>query len=258
MRRRDFMAASLLAGLAPLGHRAEAADDSLGREYYELRHYRLASKAKRNGLCSFLGEVAVPALNRIGIEPVGVFRPAEDEKTDVYVLLPHQSSASFLTLTQRLGNDYRFISDGAEFLGEPLSDPAYERFESSLMVAFDGYPRLQLPTKAEGRIFELRTYESHSVSVGQTKVEMFNTGGELEIFRRVGLTSVFFGETIIGARMPNLTYLLGFDDMAAREEAWQKFRTDSQWDRLKRDPKYKDTVSNITNPFLKPMPSSQI
>ena len=41
---------------------------------------------------------------------------------------------------------------------------------------------------------------------------MFDTG-ELELFRRTGLTPVFFGETHIGPTLPNLIYLLVFPEM---------------------------------------------
>ena len=60
------------------------------------------------------------------------------------------------------------------------------------------------------------------------------------------------------ALMPNLTYMLAFDSPAAMEEAWGKSRADPAWIKLKDDPKYKDTVSNISNVVLRPLPGSQI
>ena len=52
---------------------------------------------------------------------------------------------------------------------------------------------------------------------------MFNKG-ELAIFRRVGLTPVFFGETVVGGAKPTLTYLLVFPDDEGRKAAWNRFR----------------------------------
>ncbi len=88
---------------------------------------------------------------------------------------------------------------------------------------------------------------------------MFNKG-EIAIFRRVGLTPVLFGETILGSRMPNLTYLLVFDDDKARTEAWNRFRTDPEWQKLRAIPEYEDKriVSKITNKLLTPAEYSQI
>ena len=87
---------------------------------------------------------------------------------------------------------------------------------------------------------------------------MFNGGGELDIFRNVGLTPVFFGETIVGQKLPNLTYMLAFDDMSARDAAWRRFGQDPDWDVLKRDQQYADTVSAITDFILRPTGYSQI
>jgi hypothetical protein len=69
---------------------------------------------------------------------------------------------------------------------------------------------------------------------------------------------VFFGESLIGPKLPNLTYMLGFDDMDAKEKAWSKFRVDPDWLKLKANTYYKDTVSNITNIMLRPASCSQI
>ena len=53
---------------------------------------------------------------------------------------------------------------------------------------------------------------SPSEKTGQKKIEMFNTGGELALFREVGMDPVFFGEALLGTRVPNLTYMLGGRD----------------------------------------------
>jgi len=260
MKRREFVAASCLAGLAPLGALGQVAGEAgpAAKDLYELRLYHLPAGPKQQLFEDFAGKAAIPALNRIGIEPVGVFRMQEGDVSDLYVLLPHKSPESFITLTQRLGADAVFLEAGAEFLNAPFSDPAYQRYESSLMLAFDGHPQLTVPSKADTRVFQLRIYESHSEERAQKKIEMFNTGGELEIFRRVGLPVVFFGQTLIGTKLPNLTYMVGFDDVAAMEAAWAGFRSDPGWLQLKDDPQYKDAVCNVTNILLRPAPCSQV
>lgn len=260
MKRRNFLAAAGLAGLAPLADltSARAAGGALSKEFYQLMRYELASQAKQKALLDFLGRAAIPALSRIGIGPVGVFVMLEGDSPDVYVLVPHKSLESAVTVFHRLGNDGEFFRAGAEFLEAPKSDPAYKRMEISLMLAFDAIPKVEIPSRKKSRIFELRVYESHSIDRAQKKIEMFNSGGELDIFRRVGMPPVFFGETLAGPKMPNLTYMLGFDDMEALKTGWDKFLGDPAWDRLKKDPAYADTVSNITKTLLRPARCSQI
>src|SRR5947209_13676537 len=120
-------------------------------------------------------------------------------------------------------------------------------------------PRLEKPDSSKPRLLNLRIYESHNERAARKKIEMFNKG-ELAIFRRVGLRPVFFGETLVGPAMPNLTYLLAFDDDAARQAAWARFRDDPEWLKLKAIPEYadKEIVSKITNKILTPTPYSEI
>ena len=130
--------------------------------------------------------------------------------------------------------------------------------ESSLSLAFDNCPTVQTPSNKESRIFQLRIYESHSAKKAKKKVHMFDQGGELDLFRKVGMPPVFFGETLLGAIMPNLTYMLGFDDKEAKDAGWKAFLASDEWNTLKKLPIYADTVSRITNIMLLPGPGSQI
>jgi hypothetical protein len=119
-------------------------------------------------------------------------------------------------------------------------------------------PQLETPLDGPSRIFELRVYESHSDAAALRKIEMFNKGGEIPIFRRTGLNPVFFAETLVGPNLPNLTYMLAFENMSARDEAWDKFRNDPDWETLRSDPYYFDTVSAISDFILRPTAYSQI
>jgi hypothetical protein len=262
MKRRHFLAASMLAAAGPLAGSTMAADanSKSDKDYIELRRYSVATAEKQKLLIEFLGKAAIPAYGRIGIGPVGVFTFDQSEKPihDVYVLLTHKSPLSAATANAKLMADAKYLSAGASLLNAPADDPAYQRIESSLMIAFDGEPKVKSPAKGAKRIFQLRIYESHNAKKAAKKIEMFNSGGEFDIFRRVGLKPVFFGEVLVGERIPNLTYMLGFDSAEQGKENWKKFFADPQWGKLKNDPQYKNTVSNITNIFLKPAACSQI
>ncbi len=229
------------------------------KEYYELRVYKLASAVQKKRLIGFMEKVAIPALNRLNIAPVGVFTVLDKpEDNNVYVLLPHRSMFSVVTATSKLLADEKYVADGAEFLNLSKNDSGYERIETSLLAAFDGMPRLEAVNKKPSRIFELRCYESHSVKKGQKKIEMFNTGGEIAIFREKGLPPVFFGEMLVGKNVPCLTYMIVFDDMETHDKGWAVFGSSPEWKKLRGDPQYADTVSKIYKTFLRPTESSQI
>jgi hypothetical protein len=91
-------------------------------------------------------------------------------------------------------------------------------------------------------------------------MEMFTKKGELAIFRRCGMTPVFFARTVIGPRQPGFVYMLTFADLGAREKAWATFRADAEWQKLKATPGYSDAeiVSNISDVLLRPAGYSQI
>jgi len=87
---------------------------------------------------------------------------------------------------------------------------------------------------------------------------MFDEGGELPLFRKVGMHPVFFGDTVFGDLMPNLTYMLGFENDEARKAAWGTFVASPEWAGMKDLPMYKDTANTIINVMLRPSPGSQI
>jgi len=44
---------------------------------------------------------------------------------------------------------------------------------------------------------------------------MFNSG-EYDVFEKAGFSQVFYGDVLVGSRLPCLTYMLGFTDLTDR------------------------------------------
>jgi NIPSNAP len=258
--RREFLAATAVAAVSPLPH-LKTLSQSATRQYFELRRYHLLPGAKQRAFTAFVGEVAIPAMNRAGVGRVGAFTVVYGEnEPSLLLVLTHSTLDTVVSLRDRLASDATYTRAGAAILDAPMSDPAFVRAESTLLRAFDAMPTLEPSAgaaAARSRIFELRTYESHSDRAALNKLKMFNAG-EVPIFRRAGLTPVFFGETLIGAKMPSLTYMLTFSDISARDAAWAKFGQDPEWKALSADPQYRDNVSAISDIILQPTPYSQI
>ena len=260
MDRREFLATTAVAAVSPLPA-LNALSQSAPRQYIELRRYHLLPGRKQGAFVDFVGNVAIPAMNRAGVSRVGAFTVVYGENApSLLLVLSHQTLDSVVSLRDRLTMDADYARAGAAIIDAPLSDPAFVRVESTLLRAFDAMPTLEPSTGAGAstpRIFELRTYESHSDRAALNKLKMFNAG-EVPIFRRAGLTPVFFGETLIGSRMPSLTYMLTFADMAARDKAWNAFLNDPEWKSLSADAQYRDNVSAISDIILRPTGYSQI
>jgi hypothetical protein len=266
MKRREFLINSLATTtLLSLGHNAStyAAEKTPGkpREYYELRAYRLKKKSDQDLLDSFLAKAAIPALNRLGASPVGVFveKEAKEEPT-VFVLIPYANLETYASVATRLSNDADYLKNGAEYLQVAKTNPAFQRIDSWLMLAFAGQPQINLPSYCKDkkpRMFELRTYESYSEVKAAKKVDMFNSG-EIETMHEVGLAPVFYGQALIGPNLPHLTYMTSAENDEAHKQHWDAFGKHPVWTRLKNDLQYADTVSKITKWFLVPTAYSQI
>jgi len=260
MDRREFVAAAAAAAASPKRQLHRLAQ-SAPRQYVELRRYHLLPGKKQSAFIDFVGSAAIPAMNRAGIGKVGAFTVVYGENAPSLVLiLPHPTLDSVVSLRDRLSNDATYARAGAAIIDAPLSDPAFVRVDSTLLRAFEAMPAVEAPVGSgtnKPRIFELRTYESHSDSAALNKLRMFNAG-EVPIFRRAGLTPVFFAETLVGANMPSLAYMLAFPDMTARDAAWSRFGQDPEWKTLSTDPQYRDNVSAITDIILQPTAYSQI
>ena len=260
MDRREFLAATAVAAVSPLP-KLDTLAQSATRQYIELRRYHLLPGMKQRAFSAFMGDVAIPAMNRAGVARVGAFTVVYGEnEPSLLLVLAHPTLDSVVSLRERLASDDAYARAGAAILDAPLSDPAFVRLESTLLRAFDAMPTVEpsaAAAAARARIYELRTYESHSDRAALNKLKMFNAG-EVPIFRRSGLTPVFFGETIVGARMPSLTYMLTFSDMSERDRAWTSFGKDSEWKTLSADPQYRDNVSAVSDIILQPTAYSQI
>lgn len=238
---------------------AVAEDPAL--QYYELRIYKIYDFEKQQIADNYLRDALLPALSRQKIENVGAFHNLKDENDhSIYVVIPFASLESFSNYKQKLGADTKYQQAGKKYLDRKKGDGIFDRIESRLLKAFVSIPQMELADfckeKADGRMFELRLYESHTEEHARRKVKMFDSG-ETQLMRDVELGPVFFGETLSGPDLPNLVYLLAAKNLAEHEDHWKSFLGSDGWKNMKDLPEYKDTVSNIKNWFLKPTSYSQ-
>ncbi len=263
MQRRRFLATSLAASAGALS-RISAQQPAAGtRFFYELRRYSLITGPQMPKLTeAYLENALIPAANRCGVKPIGAFRLDYGPETPaIYLLLPHSSADGVVTLQASLRNDAAYLQASAPFRDVAADRPAFARVDTQLLQAFDSFPSLHSPAAGKAqRIFQMRTYESPTPKTHDLKVEMFGKGGELDIFHAAGFEPVFFGEALVGPRMPNLTYMLTFKDLADLTAKWDKFRVDPAWKKLSTGERYgsEALVSNITNLVLTPTAYSQI
>jgi len=231
------------------------------QEYYELRIYRNQNADKQAMVSDYLEDALVPALKRMEIDRIGVFKAMEGSSDfSMFVLIPFQSMEQFGNLNDTLEADETYQAAAKDYFDRPLKDPAFDRIESRFMKAFEGMPVIEtsdLITEKQTRMFELRLYKSHTEDHARRKVAMFNDG-EIDVMRDVKMGPVFYGSTLVGSDCPNLIYMLSAANPEEHKVHWQAFLAHPKWDQMKKMEIYKDTVSGITNWMLSPTDFSDL
>lgn len=256
MKRRNFLTASAAAGMA-----AATPAESPKSAWFHLTCYYMRNGTQGQRTNDYLRDTWLPAAKRAGAGPIGIFNAVIAERSPfALVLASYPSLAAFETASERMAADEAFQKGWDSY--NNIAEPEYVRMEISLLRAFGGFPAIEVPAndgKRPSRIFEMRTYESVNEKASRRKIGMFE-GGEIAIFRKVGMIPVFFGQGMVGENLPKITYMLSYDDLEARDRLWRAFGSDPDWQRLRSQPGLSDAeiVSNISNAILRPASFSQI
>ena len=228
------------------------------RSYYQLTVYHYTTDAQEKVLDNYLGNALLPALHRIGISNVGVFKSwANDTSATklLYVFTPILTMDNLTKIPTKLNADKEYQTAGSDYINAPHTAAPYVRMENILLLAFPLAPKMELPvlkSERKTRVYELRSYEGPTEKIFQNKVQMFNKGDEVGLFKRLNFNAVFYSEVIAGSKMPNLMYMTTFENMADRESYWKNFGNDPYWKQLVAMPEYQNNVSHIDINFLRP------
>jgi hypothetical protein len=228
------------------------------REFYQLTIYHFSTEAQEKILDNYLQNALLPALHRMKLTNVAVFKAWANDTTAsklIYVFMPLKSLDMLTKIPTKLGDDVSYNSAGSDYLNALYTNPPYSRKETILLQAFPLAPQMQLPTlhgPKNERVYELRSYESATEKKFENKMQMFNQGDEIGLFKRLNFNAIFYASVIAGSKMPNLMYMTSFENKADRDEHWKSFGSDPYWKKLSAMPEYQNNVSHIDITFLYP------
>lgn len=234
------------------------------RDYYVIKIYHCSNEEQLNKTEIFIEKAWKPAVHRFGIAKIGAFKPITNDTSSVkklYLLVPMSSTAAIHQLEDFLINDQQYLKEGAVYIQTAYDQAAYERIETIVLRAFSDMPNVSVPLLKSHRlqrIYELRSYESATEWLYRKKVEMFNKGGEIKLFKRLNFNAVFYGEVLAGSRMPNLMYMTSFENIMDRNDHWKSFIADAEWQVISAKPEYRNTVSKIDIVLLYPTQYSDL
>jgi len=274
MKRREFIAATAaVAAVTASGSIAQTPANNSRQMYYLLRNYTTAPGAG-NAFDSYIRDALIPAANRLGITPVGVFSPwfgpVAGQGTRL-VLLPGRSLETLATLDLRLMDDAEYMKSAGGFLDARGGDIAVTKLESQLMRSMDGLDgNITIPanlTKPAARIFELRVYAQPTWMAHRRKVKMFEEGEAISL-AEAGFNNVFYATNLVGGGMPggtlpSLTYMWVYPSLAQREQAeklWmsKEFTDSNAQKKVMQRPDLQPSGGAISNIILRPAAYSQM
>jgi hypothetical protein len=102
-------------------------------------------------------------------------------------------------------------------------------------------------------LYELRRYEAMPGKMAQLH-ELMETLA-FPVFKRLGITVIGAWNGEIGDSEHALHYMLAYENMGARQEAWDKFWVDPEWTEKRAELGKKfggPVVANSSSMFLKP------
>lgn len=242
--------------ITPLLSRAEAGKPA--REFYQLTVYYYNNNDQEQVLDKYLQQALLPALHKMKIANVGVFKSISNDTAalkSLYVLVPVKSMDIITSIPAKLAADKEYQAAGSEYINANYKTPPYARMETIILQAFSLAPKMQLPAlkgDRKERVYELRSYESATEKIYANKVQMFNEGDEIGLFKRLNFNAIFYAEVVAGSKMPNLMYMTSFENKADRDAHWKSFVDDAYWKKLSAMPDYQHNVSHIDIMFLRP------
>jgi hypothetical protein len=218
-------------------------------EFYRITVYHFATKEQEQSLDWYLEKALLPALHKNKFENIGVFKPiANDTAADkkIYVYFPSKTMEILTGIEELVYRDSSFRLAAKPYLAAAFDKPPFTRYENILLKAFRLAKKMNLPhltsAKAE-HIYELRSYESATDGLYMNKVQMFNEGHEIDLFKKLNFNAVFYADVLIGSRMPNLIYMTSFENMTDRDEHWKAFGNSSEWKAMSTSSFYQHNVS---------------
>ncbi len=229
------------------------------RTFYQLTVYHYNNQAQEKVLDNYLQVALLPALHRMQIKEVGVFKSMANDTSKakmLYVLIPVKSLDMVTTMADKLAADKDYQASGNSYINAMYTEPPYTRIEKILLQSFAMAPQLKVPKLSaakKDRVYELRSYESATEKIFRNKVHMFNEGDEIGLFAKLNFNAIFYSEVIAGSKMPNLMYMTSFESMQDRDAHWKTFGSDPIWKKLSTMTEYQNNVSHIDITFLRPV-----
>ena len=200
---------------------------------YLLQHYYLQLGSQAARLADYLSKTYLPALAKVHSGPALVLdAQLAPHLPLVTVVSGYQSVDEMWSVRARLIADKAFEAATDAWQAGP--EAPFASMTTELLEAADFSPEIAPldPQPKTPRIFEMRVYQTRTLKELRGLKERF-AEAEVKILAKAGAQPILFGATAIGSDNPNLTWMIAFEDMAAREKFNAAFAADPDWIKLR-------------------------
>lgn len=186
----------------------------------------VADSGQEPHLRSYIADTLLPCMNRLGSSPRMCLEA---------VVAPHTPQTLLLTMYSSFNE---MVEERARIASDAHVRRAWEGIESGqvlddvrsqvLMVSEESVRFPAESAFAKPGLFEVRTW--HAPAWRESSAQQVSS-----VLSRNGMKPIVAGATVAGEHLPRFTYVIPFDDMAARHQAWDRLDGDAQWMEMQRD-----------------------
>lgn len=234
MERRSFVGLLAGTGATLAGYGAPPPDAKRSR-IYAVETFYLRNGTQVPRIHEFLKSISIPAIRELHQGPIIALESlVAPHMPQVMLIIGFSSIEEMWSLHTRMGANAELSKKYTAWHLGP--EPPFETQSNVLLETADYSPELvndKEPRKA-ARVFELRVYHSPTWPQLQALHQRF-AGPEIKIFHRCGIRPVLYSSTVVGPNIPNLTYLIPFENLAEREKAWNAFGADPEWVKVRQE-----------------------
>jgi hypothetical protein len=140
------------------------------------------------------------------------------------LLTVYSSFNEMLEMRARIASDPRVRRAWAEIESEEVLHDA----RSQVWLA--GEESVRFPAESafvKAGLFEVRTW--HAPSWREKPAPEVSS-----VLGRIGVNPILAGATVAGEHLPRFTYVVPFDNLAARQQTWDRLDSDAQWMEMQR------------------------
>jgi hypothetical protein len=229
MNRRKFAAVAGIAAAGVLG-RAQSAEKI---RFLALDTWQLKNGSEVTRLNDWLGNNLVPAVSKLTPGPVLVLEAVFAPRVPQIMMLTGYSSFEQIAATQDKLNSDAALKAAYEKI-EAVTEPLYETRTTSILEPTPYSPAIAVEKRDKARYYEVRIY--HAPTEWQFRALHDRMLGPVaKLFKVHGIEPLFYSTTRVGPNMPNITYMIPWDSLAAREKAWDAFGADPEWVKARKD-----------------------